>query len=595
MNRISLNSKYPEVDLVKIKNIFRSDISILIYYFILYFFISFGVYKTTFPTIGVNDDEFFADLISGKYTGTPESQVHISNASPQWIFGLSVSSLYKIAPSISWYFVILGLTVIMSLTLITFITQRTTNSYAQIIFSIIVSTVIIVWFIQSPTYTASSFFAGISGFYCLVYYLSNQPKIIYGVIAALQMCWALSIRTESFIAVFIVFSVLTTAYFLFSGIGNWHLLKPIILIILMPLITILINSAGEKILFTETEWKTYRNFETARYAIQDNEIERIISTNPAKYGWQDYEYKLFDSYNFVYQEPFDGDKLNNIIENTKVSKDTSITYNSRDIINRVVSKFKAFAFLFSSSALIALYLIIFLILCKKYSYLMYFTVYSLIGSSTLFLLIVYLTIFLRLPERIVFPLATFLPFILLFSFILISSKSEFRYRNNKLNTAILLLFLFLIGMVSKQDFDQLYFFKRNPAFRSFWGEQYEFLRSLGSDKILIGNASQFKSIWSDPYIRSDSLEELNIISTGWYSYSPYWVRRVEMYGLNSTNLGDSLINNSNTLWMSDDENTKVIAEAIYQRNGYKPDVEKIGSLVFDQGEYAAYRFSDSTN
>jgi hypothetical protein len=92
-------------------------------------------------------------------------------------------------------------------------------------------------------------------------------------------------------------------------------------------------------------------------------------------------------------------------------------------------------------------------------------------------------------------------------------------------------------MVSKQDFDQLYFFKRNPAFRSFWAEQYEFLRTLGSDKIIIGNASQFKSIWSDPYIRSDSLEELNIISTGWYSYSPYWIRRVEMYGLNSTNLG----------------------------------------------------------
>ena len=124
---------------------------------------------------------------------------------------------------------------------------------------------------------------------------------------------------------------------------------------------------------------------------------------------------------------------------------------------------------------------------------------------------------------------------------------------------------------------------------------YDSRQIVFGDKILIGNASQFKSIWSDPYIRSDSLEELNIISTGWYSYSPYWVRRVEMYGLNSTNLGDSLINNSNTLWMSDDENTKVIAEAIYQRNGYKPDVEKIGSLVFDQGEYAAYRFSDSTN
>ena len=561
----------------------------------LYIFISFGVYKTTFPTIGVNDDEFFAELISGKYTGIPESQVHISNASPQWFFGLLVSSLYKIDPSFSWYFIILGLTVVTSMTLITFITHRITNNYALIIFSIIITAVIIVWYIQSPTYTASSFFAGISGFYCLVYYLSNRSKIIYGVIAALQMCWSLSTRTESFFAVFIVFSVLTTAYLLFSGIRKGNSLKPIFIILLMLFISILINGAAEKILFSDAEWKTYRSFETARYAIQDNEIERIISVNPGKYGWQDYEYHLFDTYNFVYQEPFAGEKLNYIIENTKISQDSSVTYNSKDVLNRVVSKFKVFTFLFSISALIALYLIIFLILCKKYKYLFYFILFTVIGSMTLVSLTIYLSIFLRLPERIVFPLATFLPFVVLFSYILVSTKSEIRYKNNKLNVAILLIFLFLIGLVSKQDFDQLYFFKRNPAFRSFWGEQYEFLKSLGSNKILIGNASQFKSIWTDPYIRNESLVNLNIISTGWYTFSPYWNRRVETYGISSANLGDSLINNSNTLWMSDDENTKVIVEAIYERNGYKPDVEKIGSLVFDQGEYAAYRFSDSTN
>jgi hypothetical protein len=42
--------------------------------------------------------------------------------------------------------------------------------------------------------------------------------------------------------------------------------------------------------------------------------------------------------------------------------------------------------------------------------------------------------------------------------------------------------------------------------------------------------------------------------------------------------------------MSDDEYTKVISEAIKSMTGNNPEVEKIGSVIFDQAEYAAYKF-----
>jgi hypothetical protein len=114
--------------------------------------------------------------------------------------------------------------------------------------------------------------------------------------------------------------------------------------------------------------------------------------------------------------------------------------------------------------------------------------------------------------------------------------------------------------------------------------------SLGSNKILIGNASQFRTMWADPYTTNVSFNNLQIMQTGWYTFSPYWNNKAIKLGLNPDNLIKSLIDNPDTIWMSDDEYTKVISEAIQSMTGNNPEVEKIGSVIFDQAEYAAYKF-----
>ena len=559
-------------------------------YFFLYVFISLQVYNRTYPTIGVNDDEFFAQLVSGSYTGRPESQVHIANASPQWIFGLLVSSLFKINPNISWYFIILALTVIVSVTIITFVTHVLTKNLISIIFATLLSSVILIWYVQSPTYTASAFYSGTAGFFALAVYLFDKSKTIYGVTAALLISWSISTRTESFIGVLSLFSILIFIFILTNSLSKRIIVKNLLVISLFPILTLLINFTAYKIQFSDQEWQDYQNFESARYTIQDNEIERIISEDPSKYGWEKYEYQLFDSYNFLYKDPFTGEKLIKIINETNITPTSIFNSKFEDFVNRIETKFKSFDFIIKSGFVFLTLITIQLLLDKNRKRIKNLFIYTGFGFLIFSIIGIYISIYLRLPERVFFPFMTLLPFLFIFSQILTFYKCDEVNYNKKVSTIFALILLFVVSNDSREDFNQSFFFKTNPAYRSFWGEQSAFLMSLGSNKILIGNASQFRTMWSDPYTTNVSFNNLQIMQTGWYTFSPYWNNKAIKLGLNPDNLIKSLIDNPDTIWMSDDEYTKVISETIQSMTGNNPEVEKIGSVIFDQAEYAAYKF-----
>ena len=559
-------------------------------YFFLYVFISLQVYNRTYPTIGVNDDEFFAQLVSGSYTGRPESQVHIANASPQWIFGLLVSSLFKINPNISWYFIILALTVIVSVTIITFVTHVLTKNLISIIFATLLSSVILIWYVQSPTYTASAFYSGTAGFFALAVYLFDKSKTIYGVTAALLISWSISTRTESFIGVLSLFSILIFIFILTNSLSKRIIVKNLLVISLLPILTLLINFTAYKIQFSDQEWKDYQNFESARYTIQDNEIERIISEDPSKYGWEKYEYQLFDSYNFLYKDPFTGEKLIKIINETNITPTSIFNSKFEDFVNRIETKFKSFDFIIKSGFVFLTLITIQLLLDKNRIRIKNLFIYTGFGFLIFSIIGIYISIYLRLPERVFFPFMTLLPFLFIFSQILTFYKCDEVNYNKKVSTIFALILLFVVSVDSREDFNQSFFFKTNPAYRYFRGEQSAFLMSLGSNKILIGNASQFRTMWSDPYTTNVSFNNLQIMQTGWYTFSPYWNNKAIKLGLNPDNLIKSLIDNPDTIWMSDDEYTQVISETIQSMTGNNPEVEKIGSVVFDQAEYAAYKF-----
>ena len=391
-----------------------------------------------------------------------------------------------------------------------------------------------------------------------------------------------------------LFSILILIFIATNRFRIKIIIKNLLLISLLPILTLLINFTAYKIQFSDQEWKDYQNFESARYTIQDNEIERIISEDPSKYGWEEYEYQLFDSYNFLYKDPFTGQKLIKIIDETNITPASIFNSKFDDVVNRIETKFKSFDFIIKSGFIFLTLITIQLLLNKDRKRIKDLFIYSGFGFIIFAILGIYISIYLRLPERVFFPFMTLLPFLFIFSHILTFYKnSEIKY-NYMISTIFAFILLFAVAVDSKEDFNQSFFFKINPAYRSFWGEQSAFLQSLGSNKILIGNASQFRTMWSDPYTTNDSLNNLQILQTGWYTFSPYWNKKARNLGLNPDNLIESLLDNPDAIWMSDDEYTKVISEAIQSMTGNNPKVEKISSVIFDQGEYAAYKFSDVT-
>ena len=141
------------------------------------------------------------------------------------------------------------------------------------------------------------------------------------------------------------------------------------------------------------------------------------------------------------------------------------------------------------------------------------------------------------------------------------------------------------------DYHKMFSHRSNPAYLSFWSEQKISLLEINKNKILIGNASQVKSIWSNPYTVNKELRELNFLPLGWYTFSPYWNKRAEKLGLESKSILNELNKNPNCYWLSDDEYTGYLIKFNLEINGTDLKAEKIFNKTFDFGDYSVYRFT----
>jgi hypothetical protein len=203
------------------------------------------------------------------------------------------------------------------------------------------------------------------------------------------------------------------------------------------------------------------------------------------------------------------------------------------------------------------------------------------------ILVIGITTFLRLPERIVFPIAYFIPLgILMIATLFKTENDKFQFKMRRF------LHLFSIGIIYivllLPSINHLYSLKINPAYTSFWGEQKLFFEKAAASKVLVGNASQFKSIWSNPYLEKSEKTRLSIYPLGWYTFSPYWIQRGKLLGMNETAVGYQLVDNPNLLWVSDDVNVKDLVALISKQKSSQIDYRKLDSKSFDYGEYNIY-------
>ena len=549
-------------------------------------------FKFASITVGVNDDEFFEQLVSGFFTGYPEAYTHIAPASPQWFFGLITSRLYLINGNFSWYYIFLAFSVISSLFCINYLVW--VDNFIQPIykFSIfLINYYSLYWFISSPTYTSASFFMAFAGIYLLVYKLNKNSKgFKLEILSSIFLSISLSTRTESFLAAIVLISPIVIALVLISKKNLSQNIRSLSFVCIPVIIIFFMNFSVEKYYSTKTEWKFYQEFNEARYKIQDNELERVIVLNLQKTNWSEERFKLFDSYNFIDLKSFSGQELNSLI-NEIGFKESSVDINKNDLIKRWNTYVIYFYFIFLSSIVLIIYSIIFQLTEKNKLSKRIFNIFYLIIFICIWLTsIIYITTFLRLPERIVFPiLSTLIHGTILF---------EFRHslmRNLRDQLLPLKIFQIIVSLLvffgTGIDFHKMFILRSNPAYLSFWSEQKISLLDVNKNNILIGNASQVKSIWSNPYTVNKELRELNFLPLGWYTFSPYWNKRAEKLGIESKSILSEFNKNPNYYWLSDDEYTGYLIKFNLEINGINLKAEKISTKTFDFGDYSVYKFT----
>jgi hypothetical protein len=265
----------------------------------------------------------------------------------------------------------------------------------------------------------------------------------------------------------------------------------------------------------------------------------------------------------------------------------SVEINLEDLRKRWSTYFGPFYSVIYSSFFIFFYFVLSFFLRRESSNAIKFIILSICTLIFNGILLIGITTFLRLPERIVFPIAWFFPLsFLLLATLFKNEDDKFQFKiKSVLNLFFMAIFFIAILLPS---INHLYSLRINPAYTSFWGQQKLFYEKVAGSKVLVGNASQFKSIWSNPYLKRTENTNLSIYPLGWYTFSPYWTQRGKLFGINESAIGHQLVDNPNLLWVSDDEVVKDVIALLSTQKSSQIDFEKLDSISFDYRDYNIY-------
>ena len=547
------------------------------------FTVTVVVFSLTGQIYGVNDDVIIQNWLSGLYTGSPEFMIR-GSATPKMLFGVMVSNLYSLLPQFNWFSIILlGLTLV-SWYLVGIISIKTKNLIVIISYAII-AFLHLLWFIPSPTYTASAVILSFSSIIYIAHSIKNQEfsKVIF--IPFFLYAFTYLVRPESFLlgsitaGTFLIFALLSTKREFRNTIRRTYVGAIFCLLIVGG------DYAYERYFYLENkDWATYKQWETARYKIQANAPEKAVSDNPSKYGWTQAEVELFKSYNYIDSSNFTVNKFEKLIDDTgAVTVDLNVDFlkkSHQKIFDSDINwEWKGFI------ELISLFYGIFLLLSfpRVRNYLLLTTS----SYAILYFIMLYVAGFLRQPERVqvsVIFLAILISFV---SFAFSSGET----RLNFLNPTVVLGGLLLI-IVSFNTFSQANYLvtKIQKWSDSFWYSQTAYLTEFPIDSIFVGNASQFRNNWFSPYLVSNFEIENRIFTFGWHNFSPHWISRAQNLGLNPNNIFESVISDPRVYWVSDSPTMEYIIQYMNEKELDFKGPEKVGMMSHFGDEYIVWNF-----
>ena len=542
--------------------------------------ISISLVKTTLPVYGVNDDKIIESLVSGEYTGEPEFMVSFS-ATPKIIFGITLSGLYKLNGEIPWYGIYLASIVIIGWALLLTLIFLKSNKLVFFILLILV-VAYLNWFIPGMTYTSAAVIPSIGSLICLTYLVHiKKTKLSYFIFLGTIFGLGYTTRPESaFLALLACFPIILFVIIKSIKSGNIALVGKFLV---SAFSLILVNFAIEQIYLSQNpEWIKFRAFESARYEVQANQVERELVLDPARFGWSVEETQMFVAYQFADKNVFTEDKLNKLTKLSRSSQDFRIDKIVQMGLNNLNSNQVNSLWTNFLISVLFLHALFMTRLYKKNSNYLFTTVLGIILVMSAF---TYISAYLRLPERVTvsfYFIIVLMPII--FDPFFEARKVSTGNARTLISTLLMGLSLFfLIKQFSVQK-------DRNYAYTAtnFLDSQITFFQSFPENKVFIGNSSQFRDQWQSPFEFNKKVISSNILSLGWHTFSPHWEKKVEVLGLDSDNFFQQVTTNENLLWVTDSNGIKQI-ESYYQQKNYSDnEFIRLNSIDYFGEEYSVW-------
>ena len=543
------------------------------------------VYKCIPIVYSTNDDRMIAEIISGQFTGKPESYAIQMTYGFTWF----LSKLYEIARGFNWYGIVLIGVQIFSFGAVLYRLQSFSEKWKNKLYVLAMAILLYigVWlkvYVQL-TYTTTAAFVGMAAIFWYAASKTNWKNLLMvGILANI----AFSIRPN----VFYLLLPATGLVYLWKLIGKKQIEKRTIfspfIILAVTACLFLINASA----YEEEGWKEFMEFFDDRTNVFDYYDLRSYKENKQlyePYGVSEEEYNMMRVYNYTVMGDLPKEFFPEYLEACRQMEKEQ----GNSFVNRVVDAVKTFvkdvftnSYGIENTALfvMAVLLMIFLIISKDYLLAIYLGVQSMAICAVW----LYFTYWGRAIERIQMTMSLIFLAVILHVIVEIAKKKNFnaddetgKQRRDRVSKAFGLIGLALVAGMSFNSFRHENIAK---AHRYSDVEKIKEFCAENPENLYYMDVATMTELYGKCNIKNTEPAYINYIALGdWSAYCPHYEEKLKNHGVED--IAKSLT----------EENTYVIMLHNYQLQclkDYAQLEESWEKTIWGAGEtaYAVYQF-----
>ena len=491
------------------------------------------IYKFIPIVYSTNDDRMIAEIVSGQFTGKPESY------GIQMTYGFTwfLSKLYEITRSFNWYGIVLIGVQIFSFGAILYRIQSFAQKWQGKIYILTAAILLYLglWlkvYVQL-TYTTTAAFVGMAAIFWYATSETNWKNVLMTVLLAnIAFC----IRPN----IFYMFVPATGLVYLWKMFGKKDFKKLTIaapfIVLAVTAVLFVINAAA----YSKDGWKEFRDFFDVRTNVYDYYDLRPYGENPElyePYGISEEEFNMMRVYNYTVLGDLPKEFFPEYLEaceELEAEQGINFVSKSVDAVKIFIKDVLRGGYGIQNTVLFAAAIVLLILLIWKKNYPL--TIYLGIQSAVICVVWLYFTYWGRAIERIQMTMS--LIFLAVILHVLIEMKEMHLYRdettgrlsgNGKASLILgMLSFLLIAGMNFKD-------FRNDNIAKTYWYGDVQTIKEYCAqdpDRLYYMDIATMTELYGRCQIKNTEPEYINYISMGdWSAYCPHYEEKLERHSV----------------------------------------------------------------